>query len=43
MTVLFKRVHADGHVADHVFVDLRLALKLCDDASRRIDFEHDII
>ena len=36
-------VHLDGHVADHVFVDLGLALQLGDDTGGGVDFEHDVM
>src|SRR3569833_1603884 len=39
----FMAVDADGHVADHVFVDLRLALQLGHDVARRVDFEHHVV
>ena len=37
------RIDLDGHVANHVFVDLGLALELGDHAGRRVDFEHHIM
>ena len=36
-------VHLDGHVADHVLVDLRLALELRDDMGRRLEIERDVM
>ena len=36
-------IDPDGHVADHVLVDLRLALQLGDDRRRRVEVERDIM
>jgi hypothetical protein len=40
---LLMRVDADGEVADHVFVDLGLALQFGDDRGRRVEVERDIV
>src|SRR5581483_258200 len=37
------RVHAQGHVADDVLVDLGLALELGDDRGRRLEVEHHVM
>src|SRR2546430_663056 len=33
----------DGHIADHVLVDLGLALQLGDDRTRGVDLEHHVM
>src|SRR5687768_772252 len=37
------RVNAERHVTDDVFIDLGLALQLCDERRRSVDLEHHIM
>src|SRR5690242_9514426 len=40
---LLMLIDLDGHVADHVLVDLGLALQLGDHRGRRVEIERDIM